>query len=1123
MIIALIIISFLLVSCSAKVDFQNQPVNMEVILGKTTERFDCVLIASDISELKVGWIHTDLKMIEREYTVDEITQKNERYHIVGDPSIGDFSLLVSNTTESDAGSFRCRVRQADGVVVKSSKGILTILFPPADGYPKCNFNSENDVTLLNCMVNSQASLVDITWTRSGETSPIAEVLKSRELSTSFTLTNNDNGVAYQCRIRGNSVDSDRFCNITPMNQPPIAEFRFGLTHTSTKIGGNVTLKCDGKGKPYVSKLRWYYGNRLIEKTSGKFKLSMDKTMLEISGMTEMDHDKQVTCEVSIPSGLATNVTRYINIYKVVTIKPQSIPPATQKISGDKSLIILVTSSVVAICILLLIILAMSYEKFKRLSHARTAYPINSGLFLGMQNNSPRSSTLQSYQRHSFANDLGMLEESAKIATLPNQSGGFQTVICYQSGPDSPAICYPVSAPVSEKATDSPYFKNTAKHKKSASFSCEKQQRDLKCKAHNNSVQCSSMHSLNNVYDTISSGKKAHDRTGSIYPHNNCLLLLFWKMFYRIMLFMVTSYYNFEVISGTINVEFVEDPSMVNTIKAVYGTVAYIPCIVTSKEIPYSVRWFHDGSEVFAFHDDIRVGIRKDRYSFPSGLQNGNFTLKINDIRREDNGTFYCIVSYKIGSGKSSGHGRLQVYIPPDDDYPHCSLLYNNDGSPKPGDSVKLSCITRGEDPLIQLSWSDADAIVIHHEITNNLIKAVSLRKEDNGKPYTCSASGLAVDPPRTCTVTPLMVSPTVAFKLAKTDVYEGENIQLECHGQGLPVITDYKWYYDGQFVGQSFERFQLSEDKTRLVVSYITLSDKGKYVTCRVSVASGLASNVSEVIQVREIVTSKPNLPLTPIEEDNSLLIIIGASLGFVILILILVIVQLCYRKVRDRRQLHLQYQDSMYEEMNDSRCDRNSFDKLSMGSLGGISHISGNQYLFHINSRPGSPLENRRHSCHSITPPLRNSFSPSRASSPYLDRRSFKSSRSNTPPETPNKTGSPASAYLSPRTASESPFFPRKSSVRRSPSPQPISPANGVEPPFLRSLHDHIVADPAVPSKRVMEIKASEGIPLNQVASSMKNECCGSMPHLMEKAVEQTYEEMPLTRKVRDWRTTSF
>ncbi|XP_071965359.1 uncharacterized protein [Antedon mediterranea] len=449
-------------------------------------------------------------------------------------------------------------------------------------------------------------------------------------------------------------------------------------------------------------------------------------------------------------------------------------------------------------------------------------------------------------------------------------------------------------------------------------------------------------------------------------------------------------------------------------------------------------------------------------------------------------------------------------------------LYN--GNPKPGDSIRLSCITLGEDPLLHLSWSDADATVVHNEITNNLIKDITLREEDNGMPYTCSAFGLAVNPPKTCTIIPLKVYPTVEFKRTDIDVYEGNSVELECHGVGVPKITEYEWYYDGQFIGQSFERYELSEDKTRLIVSDVTVNDKGKIVVCRVYITSGLASNVSEVIQVREIVTIQPQVPVPPIQEDYSIIAIIGVSLGSVIIILIIVIVHMCYRKKRIMRQLNMNYQESIYEEMDGSRCDAISFDKLSVGSLGLVNPTI--RYIDPLSSRPASYIDTRRDSFHSITHPLRNSYTPSRTSSragsPHFDRRwSLRSSRSNTPPETPNRTGSPA--YLSPKQASESPFFPRRGSFNRSPSPLPVVSQAGIEPPFLRSLQDYIVPDPAVPSKRVMEIKASEGIPLNQLAASTSSDNTGSMPCIMmEKAVEQTYEEMPLTRKVQQWRTPS-
>ncbi|XP_071965425.1 uncharacterized protein [Antedon mediterranea] len=269
--IMLLLMLHLLVPSSSEVVFMKEPVDSEVLAGKTTKRFDCILKASSLS-VTVNWIHTDQNEREREYPFDEITKTKETYKIVGKTSEGDFSLIISNATETDAGVFQCKVRQEDGFVAYSTKGTLTVLFPPADGYPQCSSSKlQNGKTELNCIVDSKASKVNMNWTKRGESKSLGQDAQVRELSTTITLNDNDNGVVFRCSISGESVDSDMFCNITPMSLPPSVSFQTGLTETSVAIGGSVTLKCDSIGKPYISTLRWFYGDRPIERTSGRFR------------------------------------------------------------------------------------------------------------------------------------------------------------------------------------------------------------------------------------------------------------------------------------------------------------------------------------------------------------------------------------------------------------------------------------------------------------------------------------------------------------------------------------------------------------------------------------------------------------------------------------------------------------------------------------------------------------------------------------------------------------------------------------------------------------------------------------------------------------------------------------
>ncbi|XP_032028707.1 carcinoembryonic antigen-related cell adhesion molecule 1 isoform X1 [Hylobates moloch] len=202
------------------------------------------------------------------------------------------------------------------------------------------------------------------------------------------------------------------------------------------------------------------------------------------------------------------------------------------------------------------------------------------------------------------------------------------------------------------------------------------------------------------------------------------------------------------------------------------------------------------------------------------LSNGNRTLTLLSVTRNDAGSYECEIQNPVSANRSDPV-TLNVTYGPD-----TPTISPSDTYYRPEANLNLSCYAASNPPA-QYSW----LINGTFEQSTQELFIPNITVSNSGS-YTCHANNLVTGRNRTTVKTIIVseLSPVVAqpqIKASKTTVTEDkDSVNLTCSTNDTGISIS--WFFNNQSLPSS-ERMKLSQGNTTLSINPVKREDAGKY------------------------------------------------------------------------------------------------------------------------------------------------------------------------------------------------------------------------------------------------------------------------------------------------------
>ncbi|XP_030652966.1 carcinoembryonic antigen-related cell adhesion molecule 1 isoform X2 [Nomascus leucogenys] len=202
------------------------------------------------------------------------------------------------------------------------------------------------------------------------------------------------------------------------------------------------------------------------------------------------------------------------------------------------------------------------------------------------------------------------------------------------------------------------------------------------------------------------------------------------------------------------------------------------------------------------------------------LSNGNKTLTLLSVTRNDTGPYECEIQNPVSANRSDPV-TLNVTYGPD-----TPTISPSDTYYRPEANLNLSCYAASNPPA-QYSW----LINGTFEQSTQELFIPNITVNNSGS-YTCHANNLVTGRNRTTVKTIIVseLSPVVAqpqIKASKTTVTEDkDSVNLTCSTNDTGISIS--WFFNNQSLPSS-ERMKLSQGNTTLSINPVKREDAGKY------------------------------------------------------------------------------------------------------------------------------------------------------------------------------------------------------------------------------------------------------------------------------------------------------
>ncbi|XP_022086950.1 uncharacterized protein LOC110977279, partial [Acanthaster planci] len=289
-----------------------------------------------------------------------------------------------------------------------------------------------------------------------------------------------------------------------------------------------------------------------------------------------------------------------------------------------------------------------------------------------------------------------------------------------------------------------------------------------------------------------------------------------------------------------------------------------------------------------------------RLSITGDESRGEFTLRISDVRKIDDGVYSCLYGYTNIPVKTASSAELTVLVPPSSLSPWCSA---QPVSTADDNTINLYCNSQGGEPPPNITYFRETEQIAGPGI-RSIQHTYHLREQDNGVTFTCILTTPALDEPSTCSVMPLRILPNATILPAVSEVENRTSRSFECHGEGVPNIATYRWRVTYADTGDILleNNYSVSENGQSLKITVT----QNLELLCVVSVQSGLSGHATALVNVTKLVTTTVAGGLrktaSPDPEDEASASLIMPIAVVVVVIASLMLIVFCFlwrRKTR--------------------------------------------------------------------------------------------------------------------------------------------------------------------------------------------------------------------------------
>ncbi|XP_033097385.1 neural cell adhesion molecule 2-like [Anneissia japonica] len=269
--------------------------------------------------------------------------------------------------------------------------------------------------------------------------------------------------------------------------------------------------------------------------------------------------------------------------------------------------------------------------------------------------------------------------------------------------------------------------------------------------------------------------------------------------------------------------------------------------------------------------------------FVNGMRTASNLTVLNVTRADDQTKYHCERDHF-----SSISASLTVITPLDTGYPKCTITNTIDNI-HVGEIVEIVCTAIGGIPRPSLHWlknnsklkETDDFTPLNSSATHIDVISISLSNEDNGVEFKCKADGISVVGNQSCSVVPLSIQPNVSIIVNKMSYDAGDSLNITCSGEGIPLISEYNWFFNNKHLTSSESMFNIIENGTILEILELQTEHLDAEIRCKVSIPSGLSANKSITLSF----TSHDAAT-----GDLIIYIVSGSVLGLLILLGLLVV-----------------------------------------------------------------------------------------------------------------------------------------------------------------------------------------------------------------------------------------
>ncbi|KAJ8030043.1 Kin of IRRE-like protein 1 [Holothuria leucospilota] len=237
-----------------------------------------------------------------------------RLSVVGNRSLGEYNLMISNVRKTDAGSYICSFIGLSGGQT-SRAASLTVLIPPRKEFPLCFVMAQSlrsadqseefwpgQTARLRCVSVGGEPPAVLVWKRKNAT---ISSTKTSESIHERVLTPSDNGVVFACEATSPALRTPRVCSVIPLNIKPKVQIR--LMTREVIEGSNATYHCEASAIPSIHSITWSYDGLSVGfNDSKRIIISEDKQFLTIVDIKASEDQVTIQCDVSTPTGLTSS-------------------------------------------------------------------------------------------------------------------------------------------------------------------------------------------------------------------------------------------------------------------------------------------------------------------------------------------------------------------------------------------------------------------------------------------------------------------------------------------------------------------------------------------------------------------------------------------------------------------------------------------------------------------------------------------------------------------------------------------------------------------------------------------------------------------------------------------------